>query len=109
MSSENEQQDYYSNYGMCTPCAHAYSLIFQKKGCYNKKNSVNYYYSYNFTTVDDTFIFTNNEHVLLRILVTNLCVICLDIYAIPNMCTPYNQSRLSCTEICLVNILTFSA
>ena len=39
-------------------------------------------------------IFTNDEHVFLRILVTNLCVLCFDIYAIPTMWTPYYQSRL---------------
>ena len=43
--------------------------------------------------------FTNDEHVL-----------CFDICAIPTMCTPYYQSRLNLvSEICLVNILTFSA
>ena len=40
-------------------------------------------------------IFTNDEHVFLRILVTNLRVLCFDIYAIPTMCTPYYQSRLN--------------
>ena len=54
--------------------------------------------------------FTNDEHVFLRILVTNLGVLCFDIYAIPTMCTLYYQSRLNLvSEICLVNILTFSA
>ena len=52
--------------------------------------------------------FTNDEHVFLRILVTNLRVLCFDIYAIPTMCTPYYQNRLNLvSEICLVNILTF--
>ena len=55
-------------------------------------------------------IFTNDEHVFLRILVTNLRVLCFDIYAIPTKCTPYYQSRVNLvSEICLVNILTFSA
>ena len=54
--------------------------------------------------------FSNDEQVFLRILVTNLRVLCFDIYAIPTMCTPYYQSRLNLvSEICLVNILTFSA
>ena len=54
--------------------------------------------------------FTNDEHVFLRILVTNLRVLCFEIYAIPTMCTPYYQSRIKLvSEICLVNILTFSA
>ena len=54
--------------------------------------------------------FNNHEHVFLRILVTNLCVLCSDIYAIPTMCTPYDQSRLNLvSEICLLNIFTFSA
>ena len=58
--------------------------------------------------------FTNDERVFLRILVTNLRVLCFDIYAIPTMCTPYYQSRLNlASEICehtqLVNILSFSA
>ena len=34
-------------------------------------------------------IFTNDEHVFLRILVTNLHVLCFEIYAIPTICTPY--------------------
>ena len=47
-------------------------------------------------------------HVFLRILVSNLSVLCFDICAIPSMCTPYYQSRLNLvSEICLVNILTF--
>ena len=55
-------------------------------------------------------IFTHYEHVFLRILVTNLHVLCFDIYAIPTMCTPFYPSRLNLVcEICLVNILTFSA
>ena len=55
-------------------------------------------------------IFTYDEHVFLKILVTNLRVLCFDIYATPTMCTPYYQSRLNLvSEICLVNILTFSA
>ena len=55
-------------------------------------------------------IYNNDEHVFLRILVTNFHVLCSDIYAIPTMCTPYYQSRLNLvSEICLVNILTFSA
>ena len=55
-------------------------------------------------------MFTNDEHVFLRISVTNLLVLCFDIYAIPTICTPYYQSRLNLvSEICLVNILTFSA
>ena len=55
-------------------------------------------------------IFTNEEQVFLRILVTNLRVLCSDIYAIPTRCTPYHQSRLNLvSEICLVSILTFSA
>ena len=55
-------------------------------------------------------IFTDDEHVFLRILVTNERVICFDIYAIPTMCTPYYQSKLNLvSEISLVNILTFSA
>ena len=37
-------------------------------------------------------MFTKDEHVLLRILVTNLRVIYFDIYAIPTMRTPYYQS-----------------
>ena len=50
--------------------------------------------------------FTNNEHVFLRTLVTNLPVLCFDICDIPAMCTPYYQSRLNLvSEICLVNIL----
>ena len=54
--------------------------------------------------------FTNDEHVFLRIWVTNLHVLCFDIYAIPTMRTPYYQSRLKLvSEICLVNMLTFSA
>ena len=54
-------------------------------------------------------IFTNAQHVFLRILITNLRVLCFDIFAIPTMCTPYYQSRLNLvSEICLVNILTFS-
>ena len=54
--------------------------------------------------------FTNDEHVFLRILVTNLRVLYFDINAIPTMCTPYYKSRLNLlSEICLVNILTFSA
>ena len=54
--------------------------------------------------------FTNDEHDLLRNLVTNLRVLCFDIYAIPNISTPYYQSRLNLvSEICLVSILTFSA
>ena len=53
-------------------------------------------------------IFTNDEYVFLKILVSNLRVLCFDIYAIPTMCTPYYQSRLDLvSEICLVNILTF--
>ena len=40
-------------------------------------------------------IFTNDEHVFLRILLTNLRVHYFDIYAIPTMCTPYYQSRLN--------------
>ena len=52
--------------------------------------------------------FTNDEHVFLKILVTNLHVLCFDIYAIPTMCTLYYQSRLNLvSEIYLVNILTF--
>ena len=35
-------------------------------------------------------IITNHEHVFLRILVTNLRVLCSDIYAIPTICTPYS-------------------
>ena len=55
-------------------------------------------------------ISTNDEHVFLRILVTHLCVLCFDIYAIPSMYTLYYQTRLSLvSEICLVNKLTFSA
>ena len=50
-------------------------------------------------------IFTNDEHVFLRILATNLWVLCFDIYAIPTMFTPFNHA----SEICLVNIFTFSA
>ena len=54
-------------------------------------------------------IFTNVEHVFLRILVTNLRVLCFDIYDIPTIKVDY-QSRLNLvSEICLVNILTFSA
>ena len=54
--------------------------------------------------------FTNDENVLLRIFITNLLVLCFDIYAIPAICTPYYQSRLNLvSEISLVNILTFSA
>ena len=54
-------------------------------------------------------IFTNDEHVFLRILVTNLRVLCFDIYAIPTMCTQYYQSSLNLvSEICLVTF-TFSA
>ena len=34
-------------------------------------------------------IFTNDEHVFLRILVSNLRVLWFDIYAIPTMCTPH--------------------
>ena len=37
-------------------------------------------------------IFTNDEHVLLRILITNLRVLCFDIHSMPAMCTPYYQS-----------------
>ena len=33
-------------------------------------------------------ILTYDEHVFIRILVTNLCVLCFDIYAIIAMCTP---------------------
>ena len=53
---------------------------------------------------------SNYEHVFLRILVTNLPVLCFDICAIAiYMCTPHYQSRLNLvSEICLVNILTFS-
>ena len=55
-------------------------------------------------------MFTNDEHGFLRILVTNLRVLCFDIYAIPTMCTPYYQSRLNLvSEIRLLNILTWSA
>ena len=51
-----------------------------------------------------------NEHVFLRILVTNLRALCFNIYAIPTMCTPYYQSKLNLvSEICRVKILTFSA
>ena len=52
-------------------------------------------------------IFTNDDHVFLRILVTNLRILCFDIYAIATMCTPYYQSILNLvSEICLVNIYT---
>ena len=45
-----------------------------------------------------------------ELLVTNLRVLCYDIYSIAAICTPYYQSRLNLvSEICLVNILTFSA
>ena len=55
-------------------------------------------------------IFTNDKHVFRRILVTNLRILCFDIFAIPTMCTPYYQSRLNrLSEICLVKILTCSA
>ena len=55
-------------------------------------------------------IFTNDEHVFLRILVTNLSVLCFDIYAISTMRTPYYPSRLNLvSEICLVKILNLSA
>ena len=55
-------------------------------------------------------IFTKDEHVFLRILVTNLHVLRFAIYAIPTMFTPYYQSRLNHElEINLVDILTFSA
>ena len=40
-------------------------------------------------------IFTNYEHFFLRILVTNLRVLCSDINAIPTMCTACYQSRLN--------------
>ena len=54
--------------------------------------------------------FTNDEHVSLRILVTNLPILCFDILAIPTMCTPYYQIRLNLvSEIRLVSLLTFSA
>ena len=47
-------------------------------------------------------LFSPSEHVFLWILVTNLRVLCFDIYAIPTMCTPYYQSRLNLVpEICL--------
>ena len=54
-------------------------------------------------------IFTNDEHILLRILVTNLRVLCIDIYAIPTMCTPpHYQSTLNLvSEICLVTYSPF--
>ena len=55
-------------------------------------------------------IFTDDEHGFLKVLVTNLLILCFDIYAIPTMRTPYYQSRLNLvSEICLVNILSFSA
>ena len=40
-------------------------------------------------------IFTNDEHVFLRILATNLCVLCFYIYDIPTMCTTHYQGRLN--------------
>ena len=53
-------------------------------------------------------IFTNDEHVFLRNLVTNLRVLCFDIYAIPTMCTQRYQSRLNLvSEICLVTYSLF--
>ena len=66
------------------------------------------YFAYNYSLRQKLFS-TNDEHVFLRILVTNLRVLYYDIYAIPTMCTLYYQSRLNLvSEICLVNILTFS-
>ena len=54
--------------------------------------------------------FTYDEYVFLRILVRNLRVLCFVIYSMPTVCTPHYQSRLNLvSEICLVNILTFSA
>ena len=45
-----------------------------------------------------------NKHVFLRLLVFFVLT------SMPTMCTPYCQSRLNLvSEICLVNILTFSA
>ena len=43
-------------------------------------------------------IFSYDEHVFLRILVTNLRVLCFDFYAILTMCTPYYQSRLNLVQ-----------
>ena len=54
-------------------------------------------------------ISTNDKHIFIRILVTNLRILCFVIFAIPTICTPYYQSRLNLVEICLLNLLTFSA
>ena len=61
-------------------------------------------------SVNPTLGGSNNEHVFLRILVTNLRVLCFYIYAVPTMCTRYYQSRLNLvSDIYLENILTFPA
>ena len=40
-------------------------------------------------------ISTNDKHIFIRILVTNLRILCFVIFAIPTICTPYYQSRLN--------------
>ena len=42
-------------------------------------------------------IIANDEHVFLRISVTNLCVLCFGIYAIPTICTQHYQSSFLVT------------
>ena len=96
------------------------ALILPKKGTYFFAKKALLFSSYFLQLIEYLFcvklfsppeiVFTNDVHVFLRILVTNLRVIFFDIYAIPTLCTPYYQSRLNpVSEICLVNLLTFSA
>ena len=92
----------YVNFVLHTYCNwtvddHIFALIFwRKKHIFIALIFCNLLYLFCLKLISPSeIIFIDDEHVFLRIVVTNLCVLCFDICAMPTMRTPYYQSRLN--------------